>query len=169
MIFMKRIFTLLLMTPLVCSADWFGPKTYEDCVLEGMKGTTSDVAAQEIRKACRSKFPQKAISFEIVNADSVGQFISNAELSKIPETPFLRPSANFKVDHKIKFHNSSQKNVVYMTLAILVNDSKSPRLFRKYVGAEPRSTNEGLYEFQLSSNEKITSWWVHELEVRNAD
>lgn len=35
----------------------FGPKTYEDCILQGMKGVTSDVAARTIQAACSEKFP----------------------------------------------------------------------------------------------------------------
>ncbi len=33
------------------------PKTYEDCILEAMKGVDSNSAAIEIKKACRGKFP----------------------------------------------------------------------------------------------------------------
>lgn len=35
-------------------------KSYEDCLLEGLKGTTSDIAAQAIKRACAEKFPSKA-------------------------------------------------------------------------------------------------------------
>ena len=45
-------------TPLL-GAGFLGPDTYEDCILESMKGTTSDVAAKEIQKACRKKFPEE--------------------------------------------------------------------------------------------------------------
>lgn len=40
-------------------AGWFGPSTYEECVLENMKGVTSNQAAVIIAKACREKFPEK--------------------------------------------------------------------------------------------------------------
>lgn len=30
---------------------------YDECILQGMKGVTSDVAAREIKSSCRSKFP----------------------------------------------------------------------------------------------------------------
>lgn len=38
-------------------AGWFGPSSYEDCVLENMKGVTSDTAAVAISRACSAKFP----------------------------------------------------------------------------------------------------------------
>ena len=34
-----------------------GQQNYEDCILNNMKGVQSDIAAQAILDACRSKFP----------------------------------------------------------------------------------------------------------------
>jgi len=34
----------------------FGPKTYEECILQNMKGVTSDSAALQIKSACAVKF-----------------------------------------------------------------------------------------------------------------
>jgi hypothetical protein len=42
------------------NADWFGPDDYDECILESMKGVTSDVAAKAIIRACRKKFPSDA-------------------------------------------------------------------------------------------------------------
>lgn len=39
------------------SAGVFGPSNYDECILDGMKGVTSDVAANSIRRACRDKYP----------------------------------------------------------------------------------------------------------------
>lgn len=35
----------------------FGPSTYEDCILQNMRGVSSDRAAANIQRACRVKFP----------------------------------------------------------------------------------------------------------------
>jgi hypothetical protein len=40
------------------SAGWFGPATYQECILENMKGVTSDEAARSIRVACAQQFPR---------------------------------------------------------------------------------------------------------------
>lgn len=37
----------------------FGPTSYEECILENMKGGQGDVAARLIARACREKFPDK--------------------------------------------------------------------------------------------------------------
>ena len=36
-----------------------GPRTYEDCILENMKGVGDRGAAGLIEEACREKFPKK--------------------------------------------------------------------------------------------------------------
>lgn len=38
----------------------FGPKNYDDCILKGMQGITSDRAAGAVVNACRNKFPDKS-------------------------------------------------------------------------------------------------------------
>ena len=39
------------------NAGWFGPTNFADCVLDSMKGVSSDLAAQAIAQSCRAKFP----------------------------------------------------------------------------------------------------------------
>ena len=40
-------------------AGWLGQSNYDECILESMKGVTSDVAARLIARSCREKFPEK--------------------------------------------------------------------------------------------------------------
>ena len=54
MIDMKAIFLTVLLLPIFVFAQ--DAQTYEDCILENMKGVSSDVAATAIREACESKF-----------------------------------------------------------------------------------------------------------------
>jgi hypothetical protein len=61
---MKRLFTvicLFIWMPIPAMGGWFGPSNYEECILKNMKGVASDKAVLEIRRACRAKFPKKAI------------------------------------------------------------------------------------------------------------
>lgn len=41
----------------ISRAGVFGPSSYEDCILDSMKGVTSDDAARLVQLACREKFP----------------------------------------------------------------------------------------------------------------
>lgn len=40
-------------------AGILGPSTYEECILENMKGVQSNVAAGHIVRACRQQFPEE--------------------------------------------------------------------------------------------------------------
>lgn len=63
-----RMCNILVGVVFVCSAIYspilnawslFGPKNFEDCVLAGMKGVTSDYAAKAVYKSCMDKFPKE--------------------------------------------------------------------------------------------------------------
>ena len=54
--------TTALLALLLCNASaagWFGPSNYSECVIDGMKGVSSDVAARAVSNACAGKFPAK--------------------------------------------------------------------------------------------------------------
>ena len=51
---------IALMLPSESSAQgFFGPKDYDDCILQNMRGVTSDTAAGLVHRACLSKFPKE--------------------------------------------------------------------------------------------------------------
>ena len=58
---MKIIFFIvaIILTPSYVFAGWFGPSTYEECVLENIKEIKNDTAAKLLAKVCREKFPEK--------------------------------------------------------------------------------------------------------------
>ena len=51
------ILAILMLNQIAAFAGLFGPSNMDDCVLEGMKGVQSDVAAGAIYRACKQKFP----------------------------------------------------------------------------------------------------------------
>ena len=58
----KLVVLLLLMVSNSCFAwSLIGPNNYEECVLENMKGVTSDTAAHIINRVCRDKFKKNEI------------------------------------------------------------------------------------------------------------
>ena len=59
----KKILLLLLLLVSNSCFAWslIGPNNYEECVLENMKGVTSDTAAHIINRVCRDKFKKNEI------------------------------------------------------------------------------------------------------------
>ena len=56
-IFCSTILVITFSYPGISYGGLFGPRDYNDCILDGMKGVTSNLAASEIKNACRRKFP----------------------------------------------------------------------------------------------------------------
>jgi hypothetical protein len=48
----------LLLSPSISHSQLFGPRTYEDCVLEGVKSARTDRAISAVYEMCRGKFPR---------------------------------------------------------------------------------------------------------------
>lgn len=67
--------------PMTATAGWFGATNYDECILESMKGVTSNVAAAAINRACRAKYPVKERSDSEVPANVVSQLDGRAGYS----------------------------------------------------------------------------------------
>ncbi len=67
----------LLGMPSTSFAGWFGPRNYDECILESLKGVTSDVAATMISRSCREKFPK------IPKTQSISRILKSSELGQI--------------------------------------------------------------------------------------
>ena len=53
------------------NAGIFGPSSFDECILESMKGVTGDVAARAIYASCRKKFPTPARPLENIPAHEI--------------------------------------------------------------------------------------------------
>ncbi len=51
---MKKLF---LISPIFLLLAACGPSTYEECILDNIKGVNNDKVLHEVRRACRGQFP----------------------------------------------------------------------------------------------------------------
>ena len=63
---------------LVGCTQFFGGDTYEDCILQGMKGVTDESAATAIKQACWKKYPPKAHADEVIPPGVLTQLTGHA-------------------------------------------------------------------------------------------
>jgi hypothetical protein len=42
-------------------AGWFGPSNYDECILEHLKGVSSDMGARMVAASCAKQFPPKKV------------------------------------------------------------------------------------------------------------
>lgn len=53
--------------PTVALAGLFGPSTYDECLLENLKGVGSDLAARAVAGVCSRKFPPKPVAAKVIS------------------------------------------------------------------------------------------------------
>lgn len=62
---MRLIFLLFMLGCFgTAHAGWFGPKNYDECILENMKGVTLKQAVWAIQNSCRAKFPEACYAWQ---------------------------------------------------------------------------------------------------------
>ena len=55
------LFLLFLVSTNIFAFSLFGPKNYDECILENMKGVSSDIAARLVNNSCDEKFKEKVV------------------------------------------------------------------------------------------------------------
>jgi hypothetical protein len=143
------LFLVVLLMPLLAApvqADVSEFASYDECILESLKGVSSDVAANAIIASCRSKFPESAPAAAVSaepppepesapEAESVAQAetapgpsraLTGEELSKLKATLF-----GFTTKYTITFENLNE-GIAVTEVTIAVWDDFDPRGLKTY-------------------------------------
>lgn len=158
---MKWIFVAITLMASPTQASWFEPASYADCITESMKGVTSDVAAVEIKKACRAKFPLKRPTVSTISGSALESSIAAAKLQKINA---MFSTAYSSADYKLTFHNQLDLTVSSITIAVLLGDG-APRIYKESCNTAPLSAGTCFLELNLTDGESIKNWHVQSIEV----
>lgn len=136
------------------SYSWtlFGPKNHDECILEGMKGVTNDVAANAVFQACSNKF-------------------STPEQSCHP-TPFSKidyANLSFSVDNSkfftVRVYNAHEKkNIQSIRFMISAANMNPPQTYKLnfYPIVAPQSSGEGGVELYQKPEGKW-NWEILEI------
>lgn len=98
----------------------FGPKNFDECVLENMKGVTSDTAATTIYAACDSKFSEKSekkCSMRLLTSSELSKITSKGSFTNIGSPYF---SASF-------YNGNANVSIDAATIAISATNIKPPQ------------------------------------------
>ncbi len=154
---MRWITTILLVTGAQFFASdsksgWWGPSTYEECILENMKGITSDHAAAAVQAACRKKFPEKA---QTGTSGSTGESCQNPRKLSISELAEVKVQ-NFRSYKRlidIDFHNGNSKLYIKSLVFVLydtLGDSVEKHAEDVYVSPQSSSSSNFLSNFAMN-------------------
>ena len=103
---------LLLVSTNVFAFSLFGPKNYDECVLENMKGVSSDTAARLVANSCREKFKEKVVDnskkykWTLIERDDVGaRFDDESNIIRHGKVVTIIILIDF---NKLQLHNNEQ-------------------------------------------------------------
>lgn len=142
---MKRFFiiaflSLCITTP--ANAGLLGPDTYEDCILENMKGVTNDIVAQSVIAACRTKFPEKPEEYEIIREVFTAKNAVSIPNKEVKEIDFIVESWRFRpagtrgnppgFEISIRIYNGSSNWVLTSITVTIRGPDEKPKFTREY-------------------------------------
>ncbi len=133
--------------------------TYDECILESLKGVSSDVAANAIIASCRNKFPEAAAAAAVA-AEAAPQPVPKQETESEPESVPPEEAATdakpavaaagesreltqeelsklkatlfgFTTDYRVTFENMNE-GITVTEVTIAVWDNLDPRGLKKY-------------------------------------
>ncbi|MDD4154576.1 MAG: hypothetical protein PHT30_04110 [Bacilli bacterium] len=136
-------------------AGWFGPSNYDECILESMKGVTSDKAAILIESICRKKFLEKP------EKDHESRDLSYKELSNLTGRAGYDP-ANVNLFLGNIYNGNSNVTVSEITLGVTttMDGKKVTRMYTHKVIIEPQTTAHFGFPIIVGDNGADYSWNV---------
>lgn len=164
------------------NADASEFSSYDECILESLKGVSSDVAANAIIASCRSTFPEAAVaapaaaepapppepapvepqpqpeSKPTVAAAGESRELTGEELGKLKSTLF----GGFTTKYKVTFENLNE-NITITEVTIAVWDDLDPRGLKKYtqtMNIPPAGEQQVAYEVVYMGDDQGWRWKV---------
>ena len=158
---MKLILFIILILNINNAFAWslFGPRSLEDCILENMKGVTSDDAALQIRVACMKKFPvdkPKKCTMREMTAGEANNVKGNASISDYRSPYFLG-----------SFYNGNNVATVDEIIVIFRADNiKPPQEYKLYLSypIAPKSSKDAGTSVQIAPSKNF-EWNISSLKT----
>jgi hypothetical protein len=163
---MRTLFTTLILASMAvvmfgCSR---GPANYEDCILESMKGVSSDDAARLIREACRDKFPvgygATPLSKKELKHIEFGTGHFSRATSKTENSSESASDAEKKPVYarmEVTARNTSD-NLTITSLTIELNGGSIPTLREFTVDTNIKPRESGVIVFDISPPQEVLGW-----------
>ena len=179
------VFLLLLLSTASGRAEVSDFTSYDECILESLKGVSSDVAANAIIASCRSKFPEAAVvpapaaqsealaepgpapepaheeqaisTSEAKPAAGPSRPLTSEELRNLKATLF-----GFTTKYTVTFENLNE-DIAITEVTIAVWDDFDPRGLKKYTETmriPPSGTAKVTYEVIYMGDDQGWRWKV---------
>lgn len=179
------IFFIALSLSATSHADVSEYSSYDECILESLKGVSSDVAASAIIESCRNTFPEstpaareaaepapvpvpvpqstpaeppKPDAKPAIGAAGVSRALTSEELGKLKSTLF----GGFTTSYKVTFENLND-HITITEVTIAVWDDFDPRGLKKYtqtMNIPPSGEEQVAYEVVYMGDDQGWRWRI---------
>ena len=126
---------------------------YDDCILKNMRGVNNDIAAAQIRRSCRARFPEK------LERKKYGKKLSLAQIGNLTG----RAGLSFGNYYSGNIYNGND-DITVTEIAILIkttiNGEEVGRIYKDEVGIPPRTTANFSFDIIVGDKDAVYSWSI---------
>lgn len=134
--FKQLFFVFAILFTTQSSAALWGAEDYDECVIEAMKGVTSDVAARAIKSSCRAKFTPK-----IPETEDITKYVSKTTEAK---GGFYTSSYNGELTFEVSLYNGNSDYIINNMIVRLSYKDKNSKS-GSVVTRDYRASSLGVY------------------------
>ena len=141
----RRVVLLFIISilPQIASANFFGPKNVNECIIKSMKNISSDAAAKSIKQSCYDQFTKP---------------LSESENRKLTGRSAFR-SFDFGGD----IYNGNEHITVTELVVVVKSEKDGKAITRKYrtvVEIPPLTTRSYSVRITEPDRTELSSWWI---------
>lgn len=155
---LKYIFVGVMLTlSTVSYSAIFGSSNYNECIVDAMKGVTSDVAARAIKQSCKDKHSNSPSSRDIT------KYVR-------PKIEDVKGGFNEGIDgfnFYVQLYNGSNYVITSMILTMTFKNGEGKVVTRKYrsiTNSSPMDTNNHFFPVNQQVKPTVISWDVEAIE-----
>jgi hypothetical protein len=143
------IFTFFM--PLPSYAGLFGPSTYDECILDSMRGVTSDVAARLVARSCREQFLKSQEKTPKASA------LSQSQLIKVTG----RAGGNAYFSGSL-YNGNKSLVIIEITIKIIttISGNDVSRSYTEAVNIGPQKTSSFGFSIIAGDKDADQSWYI---------
>ena len=153
---MKKTLTIALcltLSPFTSQGGWLGASDYDECILESMKGVTSNLAARLIKESCRDKFPPKAKKKPRTSA------LTSEELGKLTGRAGLSYGNNYS-GHIYNGNKGITITKISFIVSTTIGGVETPRTYTDDVNIPPQTTADIEFNIVKGDEDSDYSWGI---------
>jgi hypothetical protein len=143
------IIIIIVMFSSYANAGLFGPNNFDDCILQSMKGVTSDMAARAIYQSCEQKFSKKVKqSTRNLSADEIANITGRGSQYK-----------NYFSGQLLNQNKNITITQITISITSVIGKRQVTNFYNKDIEIKPNSTGEVFFQIITGDGKEDKFEW----------